>query len=40
VRTASIRRAAEQAEETLLIEWPEGERRPTRYWLSTLDEKM
>jgi SRSO17 transposase len=24
------------SEETLLIEWPEGERQPTKYWLSTL----
>src|SRR5712672_4010257 len=31
VRTAPIRRAAERAEETLLIEWPEGEPRPTKY---------
>ena len=23
-------------EETLLIEWPEGEAEPTRYWLATL----
>jgi SRSO17 transposase len=38
VRTAPIRRAAERAEETLLIEWPEGEPKPTKYWLSTLDE--
>jgi SRSO17 transposase len=28
-----------RAEETLLIEWPEGEDEPTKYWLSTLDEK-
>jgi SRSO17 transposase len=26
-------------EETLLIEWPEGEAEPTHYWLSTLDNK-
>ena len=39
VRTAPIRRAAERPEETLLIEWPEGEAAPTKYWLSTLDEK-
>jgi SRSO17 transposase len=38
VRTAPIRRAAERAEETLLIEWPEGEAEPTKYWLATLDE--
>jgi SRSO17 transposase len=34
VRTAPIRGAAQRAEETLLIEWPEGEREPTKYWLS------
>jgi SRSO17 transposase len=39
VRTAPIRRAAERPEETLLIEWPEGEAEPTKYWLSTLDKK-
>jgi SRSO17 transposase len=26
-----------QPEETLLIEWPQGEHEPTKYWLSTLD---
>src|SRR5262249_15570093 len=36
VRTAPIRRAAERPEETLLIEWPEGEDAPTKYWLSTV----
>src|SRR5712672_2858997 len=40
VRTAPIRRAAERAEETLLIEWPEGEAEPTKYWLSTLDQNI
>jgi SRSO17 transposase len=38
VRTSPIRRAQERAEETLLIEWPEGEAEPTKYWLSTLPE--
>jgi SRSO17 transposase len=38
VRTSPIRRAKERAEETLLIEWPEGEEEPTKYWLSTLPE--
>src|SRR6267378_2988212 len=37
VRTAPIRGAARRAEETLLIEWPEGKAEPTKYWLSTLD---
>ena len=40
VRTAPIRGAAERAEETLLIEWPEGEPGPTKYWLSTLDKNI
>jgi SRSO17 transposase len=40
VRTAPIRRAAERAEETLQIEWPEGEAEPTKYWLSTLDKNI
>ena len=38
VRTSPIRRAKERAEETLLIEWPEGEAEPTKYWLSTVPE--
>jgi SRSO17 transposase len=40
VRTAPIRRAAERPEETLLIEWPEGEAKPTKYWLSTVDKNI
>jgi SRSO17 transposase len=40
VRTAPIRGAGKRAEETLLIEWPEGEAEPTKYWLSTLDKKI
>jgi len=36
VRTAPIRRAAERGQETLLIEWPEGEAEPSKYWLTTL----
>ena len=40
VHTAPIRRAAERTEETLLIEWPEGEAEPTKYWLSTLDKNI
>ena len=27
-------------EEWLLIEWPEGEKEPTKYWLSTLPESI
>ncbi len=40
VHTAPIRRAAERPEETLLIEWPEGEAEPTKYWLSTVDKNI
>ena len=40
VRTAPIRGAAGRAEETLLIEWPQGEAAPTKYWLSTVDKKI
>ena len=29
-----------EPEEWLLIEWPEGEKEPTKFWLSTLAEKM
>jgi SRSO17 transposase len=38
VRTSPIRRARERTEETLLIEWPEGEAEPSQYWLCTLPE--
>jgi len=27
-------------QEWLLIEWPEGEKEPTKYWLSTLPERI
>jgi SRSO17 transposase len=36
VRVAPIRGAAGRAEETLLIERPQGAAEPTKYWLSTL----
>src|SRR6516162_5550038 len=36
VRTAPIRDAAARPEETLLIEWPDGETAPTKYWLSNI----
>ena len=29
-------RASEPSKEWLLIEWPEGEKEPSKYWLSTL----
>lgn len=31
-----VRVESDGAEEWLLIEWPEGEKRPTKYWFSTL----
>jgi len=41
VRVAHRHAPAEsQAEEWLLIEWPEGEKKPTKYWLSTLPEDI
>ena len=40
VRIAPIRGAAGRAEETLLIEWPQGEAAPTKYWLSNLDNNL
>ena len=41
VRAAHRHAPAEaHAEEWLLIEWPEGEKEPTKYWLSTLPEDI
>ena len=40
VRAAPIRGEARFAEETLLIEWPKGEDKPTKYWLATVDPDM
>ncbi len=40
VRIGPGRGAAGRPEETLLIEWPEGEAAPTKYWLSNLDNKI
>jgi SRSO17 transposase len=41
VRVAHRHAPAEaHAEEWLLIEWPEGEKEPTKYWLSTLPEDV
>jgi SRSO17 transposase len=40
VRIAPMRGAAGHAEETLLIEWPQGEAAPTKYWLSNLDKNI
>jgi SRSO17 transposase len=35
-----ILRSAPRAEEWLLIEWPEGDDEPTKYWLATLPEDI
>jgi SRSO17 transposase len=40
VRVSPIRGEARFAEETLLVEWPKGEAKPTKYWLATVDPKM
>src|SRR6202045_3385632 len=40
VRAAPIRGEARFAEETLLIEWPKGEDKPTKFWLATVDHDM
>ena len=40
VRTAPGSGAAGRPEETLLIEWPQGEAAPTKYWLSNLANKI
>jgi SRSO17 transposase len=39
VQASPTRGRRGQPEETLLIEWPQGENAPTKYWLSNLDEK-
>ena len=36
VRVRAAHRDELHAEEWLLIEWPKGEKEPTKYWLSTL----
>jgi SRSO17 transposase len=40
VRVSPTRGRTGQPEETLLIEWPENEPEPTKYWLSSLDETI
>jgi SRSO17 transposase len=40
VRTAPMWGAGARGEETLLIEWPIGESKPTKYWLATVDQNM
>jgi SRSO17 transposase len=39
-RACSRPLAEPRAEEWLLIEWPAGEKAPTKYWLSTLPEDI
>jgi hypothetical protein len=40
VRVSPIRGESPFAEETLLIEWPKGEAKPTKYWLATVAPDM
>jgi SRSO17 transposase len=40
VRTAPSTGAAARPQETLLIEWPDGDTAPTKYWLSNIAETM
>src|SRR5882724_2612265 len=40
VRVRAAHRNQPRGEEWLLIEWPEGETEPTKYWLSTLPEDI
>src|SRR5215467_7070922 len=40
VRVSPIRGETRFAEETLLIEWPKGEAKPTKYWLTTVAPDM
>jgi SRSO17 transposase len=40
VRASPTRGEARFGEETLLIEWPEGEAKPTKYWLTTVNRKI
>ena len=40
VRAAGEGTTGDEPEEWLLIEWPEGEKEPTKFWLSTLPKTM
>jgi SRSO17 transposase len=40
VRVRAAHRGRRHGEEWLLIEWPKGEKEPTKYWLSTLAQDM
>jgi len=40
VRAAGEGTTAEEPEEWLIVEWPKGEKQPTKFWLSTLPEDI
>jgi SRSO17 transposase len=40
VARRDFKRSESRAEEWLLIEWPEGEKEPTKYWLATLSKDI
>ena len=40
VRVSPIRGESRFAEETLLVEWPKDEAKPTKYWLANVDPNM
>ena len=40
VRAAGEGTSSEEPEEWLIVEWPKGEKEPTKFWLSTLPEDM
>ena len=40
VRAAGEGTTADEPEEWLIVEWPKGEKEPTKFWLSTLPEDM
>jgi SRSO17 transposase len=40
VARRDFKRSESRPEEWLLVEWPEGEQEPTKYWLSTLPEDI
>jgi SRSO17 transposase len=38
VARRDFKRSESRPQEWLLVEWPKGEKEPTKYWLSTLPE--
>ena len=40
VRAAGEGTSREEPEEWLIVEWPKGEKEPTKFWLSTLPEDI